>query len=695
MAVLEKIRVKFGVGATIIIAIGLLSFIVSPDDIVSACNSLSSRNDVGEINGRAVSYEEYNAEVSKFSQINEITTGSTVKTTEQQAQIRDAAWQEIIMRDLFLRNAEKAGISLGEAEKIDLISGSMVSPAIAQNPMFLDEDGNFSAQKVIEFGQASKEDATVALYWNYIQNSIFNQQYLSKYTSLFTNASVVTPLELRRSIAENNETSDVEFVMVPYGYQQDTTVTVSDSEIKDFYNSHKRFFRQEESRDIEYVVFEVKPSISDINATKDAVAKVYEGFAGAENVKSYLSRNSSERQFQGYWYKKGELLTVNPKVEEFVWGAGKSEVSEVITAGNKFFIARVVDTKQLPDSVYVKHILLQGANTAKADSLLSVIASGKEKFENVAALYSDDKNSAADGVLGNIGWMTQSYIIPGFEQSVFTAKKGVPYIIKTQYGTHIVAVDRQSKAVAKKQVAIYEKTAQASNETISGVYSEANNFAAIAHDGAAAYRRASDTLGVYSHPHKNLLESTEKLGSIDNAKEVVRWAFENKAGKVSDIITIENKFFVVALVNQVHEEGTATLAEVSESIRQQLYFQKLAQKKTADIAAQIEGLDDLQAIAEKLNTSVSTRSGVTFAGRGLDPAFVGAVCAAEVGTISKPIAGSVATYIFKVNSRDTGAFYTEDDAKAASAQAARAATQGILPSMLQEAEVKDHRARFF
>ena len=32
------------------------------------------------------------------------------------AQIRDAAWQEIIMRDLFLRNAEKAGISVGDDE---------------------------------------------------------------------------------------------------------------------------------------------------------------------------------------------------------------------------------------------------------------------------------------------------------------------------------------------------------------------------------------------------------------------------------------------------------------------------------------------------------------------------------------------------------------------------------------------------
>ena len=291
--------------------------------------------------------------------------------------------------------------------------------------------------------------------------------------------------------------------------------------------------------------------------------------------------------------------------------------------------------------------------------------------------------------------MTQSYIIPGFEQTIFTAKKDVPYIAKTQYGTHIVAVTKQTKPVEKKLVAIYEKTAQASNETISAAYSQANSFAVIAHNGAEAYHKAADTLGVYSHPQKNMLESTERLGSVENAKEVVRWAFEHKAGDVSDIITIDNKFFIIALVNEVHEEGTSKLSEVAESIRQQLYIQKLGEKKTAEVEAEIEGLDDLEAIAQKLGTSVSTRSGVTFAGAGLDPALIGAVCTAEVGKVSKPIAGSIAPYVFKVTARDTGAFFTEDDAKTAATTAAAQASQGILPVMMEEAKVKDHRARFF
>ena len=79
----------------------------------------------------------------------------------------------------------------------------------------------------------------------------------------------------------------------------------------------------------------------------------------------------------------------------------------------------------------------------------------------------------------------------------------------------------------------------------------------------------------------------------------------------------------------------------------------------------------------------------------LDNAFIGAVCAAEPGKVCGPVAGAIGTYIFKVNARDTGAFYTEDDAKTAASQYALYSTQGIIPVMMQEAEVQDHRARFF
>lgn len=697
MAVLEKIRVKFGLAASIIIALGLLSFIIDPSEVISAFQSMSSKNDVGQIYGKAVSYADFQEENDKMTKINEIMSGSSAQSAEQQNQVRNATWQDLIYRYLFVKKAHSAGLNVCDDEIVDLTTGANPSPLIAQNPAFMDESGAFSKDQVIKFIQAIPSDQTGNLktYWQYLQNSIMNQQYFEKYNSLFSAANMDNALTLKKKMEENNNTANVDFVMVPFGYEMDSTIVVSDSEIKKFYDSHKKFFRQQASRDIEYVVYEVVPSESDIAKAKQEVADLYEEFASTDNVKNFLMRNS-DRPYSERWYKSGELNTVAPAVEEFVWKSGAA-VSDIISKDNTFFVAKVLDTKMIPDSAYVKHILLQGENADhKADSLLNLLKKG-ENFANVAALNSADTRSAADGEKGSLGWLTQNYMLPGFE-SVLTAATGVPYILKTQYGTHIVEVSKKSAPVAKKQVAVYEKEALASKETFNEYYSKANKFATAAAGSYENYKKAVDTLGVYSHPMNGMLESNDKLGAIDNTKEITRWAFENKAGKVSDIKTIDNNYFFIATVKAVHKEGYAKVSEVSATIKDRLYQEKLAVRKTAEVAEKIKGMDDLNAIAEKLGTTVSSQSGVAFSSMnsyGLDPKFIGAVASAKEGVISAPVAGNIGTYVFKVTSRDTGAFYTEDDAKNRAMQMSQYMSQMIIPVMMQDAEVKDNRARFF
>lgn len=693
MAVLDKIRIKFGVAASIIIALGLLSFIVSPDDLVQAFNNMSSKYDVGKINGNTVSYSDFQDEINRYTTINELTSGTS--SADQQEQIRDAAWQDLIYRYLFIERAKEAGLNVGQDEMKSLLSGG--SPLVAQNAMFMDENGNFSAAQVNSFAQASKTDENVRLYWDYLQNSVFNQQFIQKYSNLFVASNTGNPLMLRRDIAENNSTTDVDFVMVPFGFQQDSTIVVSDSEIRDFYNKHKNFFRQQASRDIEYVVFEVVPSAADIEATKNSVAELYDEFAASDNLKSFLLKNGSERPYSEYWYKKGELNTVNADLDTFVWESN-APVSEIVSSGNTFYMARVIDTKNIPDSVYVRHILLQGTDADHvADSLLNVLQTKKETFTNVAALNSADQGSADGGEMGNLGWMTQNYMIQGFE-SVMTAETGKPYILKTQYGTHIVEVTRKTAPIVKKQVAIYQKEALASKETFNSFYSQANNFATAAAGKYENYRKAVDTLGVYSHPVSGMLESANQLGAIPNTREVTRWAFDNKPGKVSNIITVDNNYFVIATVRAAHKEGIADVTEVASQIREQLYAEKLSKKMAEDVAGKIAGMTDLSAIAEKLGTSVSSQSGVSFSSMGaqaLDPAFIGALSVAPEGKVCGPVAGTIGVYVFQVKGRDTGSFYTEDDAKSRDMQTASYLTQMILPVMMDDADVQDHRARFF
>ena len=661
MAVLETIRVKFGILITVLIAVALLSFIIDPSTLQSVTSSMSSKYDVGEINGKTSTYNDFQADLDKFTAINEILTGGSVQNEQQQASVRNAAWQSLVDKYLFINNAEKAGINVGNEELLSIISGEIDSPVFTQNPAFCDENGNYSKDLVLEFINYKDSDQTgrLQLYWEWLQNSAKTQQYYAKYNSLFTAANFANPLMVSEQIADNNNTFNVEFVMLPVGYAIDSTVTVSDSEIKKYYESHKKFFKQPASRDIEYAVFEVVPSTEDIEAANQALVDVYDDFAAAENMKSFLMANS-DRQYDNHWYRAGELNTVAKEVNDYAFGEKVEGVSPVITKGNTFYAVKVVESAMVPDSVFVKYA---PANSADVDSLLNV----------------------AEPM-----WITQT---PGYED-VMTAKVNEKVTVN---GLVFNVLDK-TEGVAKKKVAILEKTAVPSKETVNGFYSKANTLATKAAGKYENFQNALKEEGVYAHPVNRMLESADRLGAIENTKEVTRWAYEAKVGDVSNIITVNNNYFIVAALKGIHKEGFTPVAEVAENIKNILYDEKVMDKKAAEVSEKIAGLNDMQAIAEALGTTVSTKDGISFSSmtaQGLDPMFIGAASASEDGKICGPVKGNIGVYVYKVTGRDTGAFFTEDDAKVRDAQMAQYAAQMLVPVMMDDAEVKDNRARFF
>jgi len=686
-------RDKFGIAISVLIALSLLYFIAPMDDLMTL---FGKPQNVGEIAGQAVSYEDFLAEVDKCTTINEIITGSSVQNEQTQQQIRNAAWQEFLDRYMFIKNAKAAGISVGKDEIVALTTTEDASPIVTGNPVFADNKGAFSPEKVVEFVQNISNDPSgnLSTYWKYIQNTIHTQQFYAKYAALFTASAYANQLQKDADVAMNNTTATVDYVLAPYSFEKDSTITVSKAEIKKYYNAHKENYKQKANRDIEYVVYEVEPSTSDIANTYAQMEEAWKGFAAAENVKTYLLKNS-DRQYSEYWYKNGELKSINSDIDAFV-SKNNSGVSPIYTEGNTYYSAKVVETAKIADSVYVKHILLQGADAKKqADSLLRVINKGGN-FSALAAQYSVDQSSADGGELGNIGWMTQTYIIPGFE-SAFTAAPGKAFILNTQYGTHIAQVVKKTAPVLKKRVAILEKTAIASKETFNNYYAKANTFATIAGGTYEGYQKAVDSLGIYSHSLK-VTEATSNYGAIDNAKEITRWVFDNKAGKASNIITVNNNYFFVVVVKTVRKDGYTALSEVAPAIEQMLYIKARNTAKEAEIAGKIAGKTSLEEIAEELGSTVSKDQNVSFATLGgsmIDPAALGAMYVANEGEIAGPVAGAAGVYVFKVTKRETGAFYTEEDAARMAEQKAQYSSQMILPEMMKAAEVEDNRERFF
>ena len=695
MAVLQKIRVKFGLAISIIIALALLSFIIDPNTLGSALNSMSSKFDVGQIAGKRVSYTDFQENVDKFTTIHQIASGSSVQNEETQKQIRNAAWQDFVDRYMFLKNAKNAGIRVGEDEMVDLTTGNNISPVLSQNRAFFDETGAYSPDVLREFVQNASQDASLKSFWNYLQNSVMVQKFYDKYDALFANSSIQPKVFTDMAVEEANTTASVEYVMIPFDYA-DSTVTVTNGEIKRYYDAHKKDYKQKAGRDIEYVVYEVVPSEADIARTSDDIEAVIPEFASTNNMKAFLLRNS-DRSYSEYWYKKDELANnLSSDIAEFVF-SGNQGVSPVYKSGNLFRAVKALATANVPDSVYVKHILLQGADAKRvADSLCNVVAKGGN-FASLATLYSVDQNSADGGEMGNLGWFTQTYTIPGFESCV-TAELNKPFVLNTQYGSHVVMVTKRTKPVAKKQVAILEKTALASKETFNDFYAKANRFATLANGTLEGYRKAVDSTGVYSHPMNNVTEATSNYGAIGQAKEITRWVYDNKPGKASNIITVNNNYFFVVALKAAREEGYTPVNDVAVNISEVLKLEKLQAKSAQDVAAKIEGMTDLQQIAEAFKSTVQTREDVAFGSTSapaVEPALLGAVAKAPEGQLSGPVAGRACTYMFKVTKRDTGSFYTAEDAETMEQNKARYNTQMIVPTMMEYDNVKDNRERFF
>ncbi len=601
MAVLETIRVKFGVLISVLIALALLSFIIDPTTLQNVASSMSSKYDVGEIDGKSVSYVDFQKDVESTKGVLEL-LGFQANSEQAQSYVRDEAWKELFDNYYFIPNAQSAGVYVGNEEALDLISGDNISPVIAQ--LFSDQNG-FNKEAFLNFVNYCRQDETgrYSELLNYLCNTAISQQYYSKYFTLFSEGNVTNELGLANEIAENNNSVNAEFVMVPFGFAQDTTIVVSDSEVKDYYKAHKKLdaykglFTQKASRDIEYVVYDILPSAEDVAATNGEIAELSDDFKNAANVKSFLLSNYC--QYDEKFYKPGELKRVCAEVDDFVASAKVGDVSPVIANDNTFYIVRVLDSK------------------------------------------------VEDGV-------------------------------------------------SAKQVAILEKEAVASKATVNAIYARAKNFASQANGSYKNFRAAVDSQAVYAHS-ANLVEGADRIGSIDHAKEITRWAFDAKKGNVSEIFDVNKDYFVVAVLTSVNKEGYKSLKELSPYIKDVLYREKLADKKASEVAEKIAGLDNIEAVAEALGTTVSTKEKITFSSltsQGLDPAFIGAVTSAEVGKLSRPVKGSYGIYVFNVTAKETGAFYTEDDANSKNAQLNQYLAQMLLASM-NDAVVTDNRPRFY
>lgn len=685
MASLQTLRNKGGVIVAVVIGFALLAFVLG--DLLSSGSQLfgASQNNVGEIDGTKISYQEYSNQLNYLTEIQKISGGDQATTEEQNEALRTQTWEQLIRQYAFKPSLEKVGIIVPQEELVQLISGSQPSPIIMQ--MFANpQTGQFDAEYLRSFVANISQDKTgrLQMFWTYLGQEVADQGQLLKFKTLVDKSAYVTTFEAKKLAALEGNAYSVRFVAERYENVSDSTVKVSESEAKAFYEKNQKMFAAGTSRTIDYVVFQALPSENDYASADRYIKQLVEEFTQSSNVMQFASLNS-QNPLDTRYYKDGELTG---ELGTFAFTATTDQIYGPQLSADQYTVARISDVKVLPDSVNFSHIAFMPTQKATADSLATELRKSGD-FAAAAAQYSQDTQSAANGgLMGTIDPQTMPEV---FSTPLMKSKKGEIVVVETPQSIHVIKINDVKGESKKVQLATIKYTVEPSEVTRNLAYSKANEFS-----GAAAGKFES----VVSE--KALAKRSAVVGSNDRniqglpqSRELARWAYTGSPKDVSKVMEFGDNF-VVATITNVTEEGTAPFADVRSYIESQLR----EEKKGEMLAAKMAGATSVDELASKLSLNVIEATDVNFSTYiapevGLDPAFAGGICGMDNSKLSKPIIGRMAVYAAQIMGVVDTPISIEVGKARIAAENQQRAFMSAYEAFMKMSNIKDLRYRFY
>jgi len=702
MATLQNIRNRGGMMIAIVIGLALGAFILG--DMLNSGSKLMrpSQMRIAEINGESVQYPDFQKKVEALAEVYKMNNQQTQIDENTWEQIREQVWQGYLQENILGKATENLGINVSAEELFDLVQGANPHPIIQQ--LFRNQQtGQIDKSTIIQFLKSLETNATAEqkAYWLYIENQIKLDRLRTKYSSLVSKGLYVTTEEAKKSLVEKNKSANIQYVALNYSSVPDADVKVSDDELKAYFNQHKDEYKQESTRNIEYVTFEVLPSEADKAATQKWLNDSKAEFSTVTDNAQYINVNSDTR-FDPSFSKKEDLT---PAIADWAFTAKPGDFYGPYLENGEYKLAKVDQFKMLPDSAQASHILIspQTAGSlqkakAIADSLKRNIDLGGN-FAELALKYSEDTGSKMKG--GDLGWFKRKQMVPEFEEATFSGEVNKLYVVESRYGFHVIKPTKKGKETNQVRLAILSKKIEPSTETYQKVYSETSKFASEnqtleAFNKAVVDQKLDKKVAI-------LKENDREVIGLESSRQLVRAAFTAEKGKMlvnnegSTIFEYGNKFVVGAMTRST-EAGESTFEDAR--IRVDLVVRK--EKKAQLLADKLKNAgSDLASVASKLSTEVKEASGVNFTSfsipaLGFEPAVIGAVCSLPEGKVSAPIEGNNGVYLAKVTSFTTG---TDTNMKGEKIRLAQSIDSQISSQLFESlkklAEIDDKRSKFY
>jgi peptidyl-prolyl cis-trans isomerase D len=693
MAVIGKIREK-SMLLLIVIGVAMLAFVLG-DLFKSGSQFFSDGNQIGEIDGVEITAIEFNERLEQAVTSWEMQNGGAAADAEVRASFRDQVWNEIIQEKVLGSQFTELGISVSPEELFDMVQGNDPHPQVRQ--AFTDPNtGVFNPTQVLQFLK-SLETMPVdnRNQWLLFEDGIQKERVATKYNNLLVKGMYATNSMLKRTYKEQNEQRNLKFVVKRYNTVNDSTVDVTKEELKAYYEEHKSEYKQDESRDIEYVKFEVTPSEIDREDALKWINETLAEFKITDNDSSFVEFNS-EIPFDASYLGEQEMPF---GLDSSFFHSEIGTIVGPVEENGAYILTKLSKIKMVPDSVKARHILLKTAQQptdtllkAKLDSVKLEIENGAD-FAAIAKEMSEDVGSAIEG--GDLGWFRAGQMVPEFNDACFDGAAGDIVIVQTQYGYHLIEVLEQSEKVKKIQLARVIRRIIPSNETFDAVFAQASAFYS-SNSTTEAFKKATETDKFTKFLAPEVKVADKNVQGLQNVREMVRWAFNNEKGSVSAPFQFEN-IFVVAHLSEVREDGTATMEQVE--IQVELGAKK--KKKAAQFIEEMKGATSLDDLATKINGKVETAPNVNFAayaipGMGQELRVNGMASTLKQGEMSIPIEGQTGVFVIMVESVTPAAEVTDYSAIKTQMEQSYAGLSGIaFEALKNKFEVVDKRYKFY
>ncbi len=681
MSLIEKIRDRQGL-LMVMIGIGMLGFLV-PYDAVMAMFGGGQNPEVGEVAGVSITAMEYQNEVQNRRRL-----GFSGET------LADEVWKDLTEGAVLSDGIAALGLTVTDDEYQELLFGTGTSDYLsraffsnAQNKQYWQQ--NFTAMLSTPEGRAS--------FMEY-KNLISDKRIREKYDALITAGVYTNSLEGKYDHMAANKKVDFDYVLVTYASVPDSTVDVSDRDVRSYFNAHKgdAEFQQKAGRDITFARISVK-------ATAEDAAKINEALTETKNAWMAASSDSAFFAEQGLNYGERSLTRAETETNASEASFFESQEGELVgpyRIGNMYRLAKVVGFTSRPDSASCRHILLmpevQGDEAelaelkTRADSLLRAVRRGAD-FEDLAARFSDDPGSKDKG--GFYDFFPRGRMVAPFENFCFDNAPGSTGVVETQYGYHVIQVEGQTEPVERVSVAIIEQAVEPSPETVRNAYQSASEFAIGVTDRETFMAKAGEQ-GFATNIATDIARNAKSIAGLRTAGELVSWAWNAEEGAISNPIQADNTY-VVAFLDRVKEAGEPRFEHVEAEMRAGAIEEAKAEK----LAAAMEG-SDLASIAAAQGVDVRNSGKVALkfptirgAGAKAEPIVVGTAAGAEVGAVVGPIVGENGVWVISTKSVSEAPakddFLSEQTSLLARARGAF--PQRVVNAMLDEEELQDMR----